>query len=92
MNLGTRFNRNTSLALATAVALGIAAACADLTDPGQHRVGDAAPEINLDLASAGGVRPSETSCMSDTVQPWTYHRRSAVVPCDELDVGLLIWA
>jgi hypothetical protein len=55
MNLGTRFNRNTSLALATAVALGVAAACADLTDPAKHRVGDAAPEINLDLASAGGV-------------------------------------
>lgn len=54
MDLRIRFNRNISLALAAAAALGFAA-CEDLTDPGQHRVGKPAPELALDRAAAGGI-------------------------------------
>jgi hypothetical protein len=55
MNLRTWLNRNKSLALAVAAAIGIAGACTDLTDPGDHQLGDPAAELALDLASAGGV-------------------------------------
>lgn len=55
MNLRTWLNRDKSLALVAATALGIAGACTDLTDPGQHRLGNPAPELALDLAAAGGV-------------------------------------
>lgn len=55
MNLRTWLNRDSSLALAAAAAVGLAVACTDLTEPGKHQLGDPAPELSLDLAAAGGV-------------------------------------
>lgn len=55
MNLRTWSNRDKFLALTAAAALGFSGACTDLTNPGEHQVGSAAPELALDLASAGGV-------------------------------------
>jgi hypothetical protein len=52
-----------SLALAAALGLGVAA-CEDLTDPNEHRVGDPAPEVALDVAAAGGV-PSGALSVED---------------------------
>jgi hypothetical protein len=55
MNLRSWLSRDKSLALAAAAALGIAGACADLTNPGEHRLGNPAPELAFDLSLAGGV-------------------------------------
>lgn len=55
MNLKSWSNRHKFLALAAVAALGLSGACTDLTNPGQHQLGSAAPELALDLASAGGV-------------------------------------
>jgi hypothetical protein len=56
MNLRTWSNRDRPLALAVTAVLAIAAACSisDLTEPGQHHLGDGA-DMSLDLALAGGV-------------------------------------
>lgn len=56
MDFKTPSKRYRSLAIPAAAALGIAAACAisDLTEPGQHHLGDGA-DMYLDLALAGGV-------------------------------------
>ncbi|UCC48890.1 MAG: anti-sigma factor [Gemmatimonadota bacterium] len=54
MNVVRRFDTHISLALAAALGLGLAA-CEDLTDPNEHRVGVPAPEVALDVAAAGGV-------------------------------------
>ncbi|MGD8700015.1 MAG: hypothetical protein PVJ43_12030, partial [Gemmatimonadales bacterium] len=55
MNLRTWLNRDRALALAAAATLGITGACTDMTNPGEHKLGGAAPELTLDLAAAGGV-------------------------------------
>lgn len=47
--------RYAPLALATFLCLGLSACEEELTDPGEHRIGESAPEIRLDAADAGGV-------------------------------------
>lgn len=54
MNPTTRLSRHTTLVLAAAFAATLAA-CDDLTEPNEHRLGEPAPELALDAAAAGGV-------------------------------------